>query len=393
MKIIVRKAHFIGFIISAALTLFVLTACNNRLRKNNYYSYSMPQNLNDGIPTGNLTEAGIDPQKIKKLTQLILADSIPNIHSLLIEKDGKLVYENYFSGDDERWGKNLGYISHAANDLHDIRSISKSVVSACIGIAVEQHLIKSIDQPIFSFFPEYERYATGQKKNITIRHLLTMSSGLEWNEEDNGKSENCESHMEHSQNPVEYILSRPLANNPGTSWNYNSGGTQILAAIIKKVSGQNIDEFAAKNLFIPLSIQNHQWVKMDGGDPAAASGLRLTSRDLLKFANLYFNDGIYDNRQILPKNWIDSSFNASIKRSSDEDSGAYGYQFWIDNDSIKGKSLTYQVAKGNGGQRIFFFKDYQMIVIVTAGNYHKSLKNDSHALVVAYVIPAVEGER
>jgi len=365
----------------------LLLSCHHKHQRSTAYSYTRPKQLNDGIATGTLTEAGIDTAKIRHITQLILADSIPNIHSLLIEKDGKLVYEQYFAGKDELWGDKLGYIGHSDTSLHDIRSISKSVVSACIGIALQQHLIKSIDEPVPSFFPEYARYNTGAKKNVTIRHLLTMSSGLKWSEGENG-SENCEAAMERSSDPVPYILSRPVAAIPGTTWNYNSGGTQLLATIIKKVSGEDISAFATKNLFSPLNIFHHQWVKMDGGDPAAASGLRLTSRDLLKFANLYTNHGMANNKQVLTGPWIDSSFNMAITRPIDEGPGGYGYQFWIDRINAGDGFSKVPAAKGNGGQRIFFFNRYHAVIIITAGNYGKSIKNDSQALFRDYIAQA-----
>lgn len=371
----------------AVLIPLLLLSCPHTHQRSTIYSYARPTQLNDGIATGTLSEAGIDTAKIKHITQLILADSIPNIHSLLIEKDGKLVYEQYFAGDDEIWGDKLGYVDHADTTLHDVRSISKSVVSACIGLALQQHLIKSIDEPIFSFFPEYARYNTGAKKNITIRHLLTMSSGLKWSEGENG-SENCEAAMERSSDPVPYILSRPMAAAPGTTWNYNSGGSQLLATIIKKVSGRDINAYATKNLFVPLHIFHHQWVKMDGGDPAAASGLRLTSRDLLKFANLYTNHGMANNKQVLTGRWIDSSFKMAITRPIDEGPGGYGYQFWIDKINVGGGFSEVPAAKGNGGQRIFFFNRYHAVIIITAGNYGKSLKNDSQSLFRDYIAPA-----
>ena len=372
---------------SAILISLLLFSCHSQGQRSTAYSYTRPKQLNDGVATGTLSEAGIDTAKIRHITQLILADSIPNIHSLLIEKDGKLVYEQYFAGNDELWGDKLGYIDHSDTTLHDVRSISKSVVSACIGIALQQHLIKNIDEPVFSFFPEYAQYNTGTKKNITIRHLLTMSSGLKWSEGENG-SENCEAAMERSSDPVPYILSRPMAATPGTTWNYNSGGTQLLATIIKKVSGEDINAYATKNLFIPLNISDHQWVKMGGGDPAAASGLRLTSRDLLKFADLYADHGIANNKQVLTAPWVDSSFAMAITRPIDEGPGGYGYQFWIDKINTGGEFSEVPAAKGNGGQRIFFFKRYHAIIIITAGNYGKSLKNDSQALLRDYIAPA-----
>jgi CubicO group peptidase (beta-lactamase class C family) len=163
-----------------------------------------------------------------------------------------------------------------------------------------------------------------------------------------------------------------------------------LAAIIKKVSGENIDTFATKNLFTPVQINYHQWVKMDGGDPAAASGLRLRSRDLLKFALLYANHGIYQKKQILPSEWVNSSSANAIKRPAEEGPGGYGYQFWIDSIKVNGKGLEAIAAKGNGGQRIFVLNPYHMIVVITAGNYGKSVRNDSQALFIHYIIPAIQ---
>ncbi|TWJ00878.1 CubicO group peptidase (beta-lactamase class C family) [Mucilaginibacter frigoritolerans] len=386
---IVKRAYILKSVFYAAL-LFVLFSCSNKHRRISFYAYSTPRPLNDDIPVGTVNRCGLDSQKINKLTRLILADSIPNIHSLLIEKDGKLIYEQYFAGKDEIWGKDLGYAEHSVNDLHDVRSISKSIVSACIGIAINQHLIKDINQPVFSFFPEYSQYNTSEKKNITIRQLLTMSSGLSWDEGNNDELKNCESIMEHSSNPLAFILSRPIAVTPGTTWNYNSGGTQLLAAIIKKVSGEDINNYATKNLFTPLGITSHVWIKMDGGDPAAASGLRLRSRDLLKFAMLYANHGIYNQKQILPSKWVDSSSTIAIKRPEEEGPGGYGYQFWIDSIKVNRKGLEAVAAKGNGGQRIFVLNPYHMIVIITVGNYGKSLRNDSQALFIHYIIPAIQ---
>jgi len=141
-----------------------------------------PLNLNDGIKTATLSEVRMDTSVVNELTNQIIAGYYPNIHSLLIYKDNKLAYENYFKGKDQYRGKDLGVIEHSINDLHSMRSISKSVVSACIGIAITQGKIKNVDQKVFDFFKEYAAYDTGMIKGLSIKHLLTMTAGLKWNE-------------------------------------------------------------------------------------------------------------------------------------------------------------------------------------------------------------------
>ena len=126
---------------------------------------------------------GIDTAIIDSMEKAIQSNVYPNIHSVLIAHDNKLIYENYWPGQDESWGDKLGNIKHSKDDLHDIRSISKSIVSACIGIAIDQGKIKSVDQKVFEFFPEFKKQDTGLKAALTIKHLLTMTSGLKWNED------------------------------------------------------------------------------------------------------------------------------------------------------------------------------------------------------------------
>jgi CubicO group peptidase (beta-lactamase class C family) len=355
------------------------------------YNYKVPVQLNDGIATANMADAGFDSNKIIRLTNLILADTFTNIHSLLILHDNKLVYENYFPGKDEVWGLELGYIPHDFNSLHDVRSISKSIVSACIGIALGQKKINSIDDPIFNYLSEYQIFKTKANKDITIRNLLTMSSGIKWNEDTpHGTTKNDESQMEKSDDPVAYTLSLPMADKPGAVWNYNSGGVQVLAAIIKKVSGLDIDEFATLYLFGPLGIKDHQWIKMHKGFPAAASGLRLRSRDLLKIATLYLQKGKYNSKQVIPAKWIKKSFSNAILRDSNSKNNSYGYLFWIQKDKAAGKFHQIVSARGNGGERIFFDVKSKLIVVITSGNYNNPrVVNDGQVALLEYVLPAL----
>jgi len=362
------------------LIVCILISCDQQQKDAKY---------EEGITIAAMDNAEFDPTIINKIDTAVTNGTYPNIHSLLIVKSGKLVYEKYWPGKDQSWGEDLGIRNQGKDSLHDIRSISKSIVSACIGIAIQQGKIKSVDQRVFDFFPEYAKLDTGSISSLTIKHLLTMSSGLKWNEDvpyDN--SENSEIKMIRSANQVEYVLSQPLDHPPGQEWKYNGGTTQLLAAIIQKTTGKNIHEFAKEYLFQPLGIDRTEWIRYPGTDlPAAASALRLRSRDLLKFGLLYKNNGKWNDKNILPAQWIEESFQSHVSRPS---GGGYGYQFWTWQDSLNNKPVSFVACIGNGDQRILFDKANDLIIVTTAGNYNKwDIENNAYALVKNYVYTAM----
>jgi CubicO group peptidase (beta-lactamase class C family) len=382
-----HKSFF--FILIAGLLWLI--SCSQSHFRDSIYHYHQPKDLKDGITVDNLDKMGIDSDKIIELTRLILADSFTNIHSLLIARNNKLVYENYFSGDDQIWGFHLGYAAHNMKTLHDLRSISKSIVSACIGIALMQHKIKTLEDPIFNYLPGYIRYRTAENSQITIRHLLTMSAGILWDEDNpHNASLNNESQMEKSPDPVAYTLSLPMAEKPGTVWKYNSGGVQVLSAIIKQVSGYDINIFAEKYLFAPLGIRDYQWIKSQPDFPAAASGLRLRPRDLLKIGLLYMNEGRWNDIPVLPVDWVDESLSTQILRTPADSTKGYGFLFWSDAKMINHNLYHLSAAKGNGGQRLFLDMQSKLIVVLTAGNYNQSgMVRDGELAMADYILPAL----
>jgi len=361
--------------------LLFLASCMEQSKK--------PGETVEGITLTSMTDAGIDSSVINNIDTAVRNGTYPNIHSLLIARNNKLLYEKYWPGKDESWGQDLGIIIHGIDSLHDIRSISKSIVSSCIGIAMHQGKIKSVEQKIFDFFPEYAQLDTGIKSLLTIKHLLTMSSGLAWNEDvpyDN--HENSEIRMIRSPNPVKYVLRQPMDFPPGQVWKYNGGTTQLLAAIIEKTTGKKVDQFANENLFQPLGITRFEWAKYPGTAlPAAASGLRLRSRDLLKFGLMYNQNGLWQGKQIIDPEWIEESFQSHVQRQSN---GSYGYQFWLWQDTISNQPIPIVACIGNGEQRIFFDKYHDLVVVITAGNYNKwDIEKNSYALMKDFIYPAL----
>lgn len=354
-----------------------ITSCSKQITNPGDYNYEIPLNFHDGIYIRDIKTYDIDTSLISALNKDLTDEVIYNVHSLLIYKDNALFYEKYLCGKDEKHGKNLGIIRHDINTLHDTRSISKSIVSACIGIAIEKGLIKDENEPIKNFFSCSKN---DEKGNITIKDLLTMSSGLCWKEIGDYNGLNDETKMDLSFDPVSFVLKKDLVSEPGSTWNYSGGNTQLLAEIIYKVSGKNIYEFAEENLFDPLGIANSEWTNLTNKKiPAAASGLRLTSRELLKFGMLYNNNGVFNGAQIIDSAWVNKSISSCIQRPDltnlNLENGAYGYQFWTYEFNVKNKPLSVVEAKGNGGQSIFICKELNLVVVMTAGNYSKLQHN------------------
>lgn len=223
----------------AIIFLFVFSSCSKKIINPNNYALSTPIKISDNIPIRDVHQYILDTAILHRLNKDLIDENICNVHSVLIYKDGALFYEKYLSGRDEKHGKNLGIIQHDINALHDVRSISKSIVSACTGITIEKGLIKNINEPIKNYFPDLCS-KNDKKSNITIENLLTMSSGLSWKEIGNHAFLNDETKMDLSFNPVKFILGKQLVSEPGNSWNYSGGNTQLLAEIIRKVTGKNI---------------------------------------------------------------------------------------------------------------------------------------------------------
>jgi len=369
------------------LLLLISLNCNRHFTTTN--------NIEDGIKISSMAKEGINAALINSLDSAITKGVYPNIHSVLIAKNNKLVYEKYYPGMDrggmDRRGDQMVMTIHGKDSLHALRSITKSVVSACIGIAIKQGKIKSVNQRVFDFFPEYSKLDTGWKSALTIKHLLTMSSGIIWNETvpyDN--PENSETKMDASKNAVEYVLSQPIQFPPGKVWNYNGGTTHLLATIIKKATGKQVDEFADEFLFKPMGINYFKWSKLPGTQLTMGfSGLRLSSRDLLKFGLLYNNRGKWNEIQIVPAKWIEESLQSHIKREEIK-ARAYGYQFWKWSDTINNQPIRIVAAIGNGDQRIYFDKTHDLVVVFTAGNYNKwTITKNSYAILKDYIYPAM----
>ena len=357
-----------------------------------------PPALNDGWVAATPEEVGLDPARLAAMTAAIRAGDYGNIHAVVIERDGKLVYEQYFDGVDRSWGARLGHVRFGRASLHDLRSITKSVVSTLVGIAIDRGAIPSVDTPLHELLPDYAHLLEGDKRSILLRHALGMSAGLDWNEWDvpYGDPRNDERLLYEAPDPVAYVLGKALVSEPGSVHNYNGGLTQVLAAVVEEATGKGILDFANEVLFRPLFIYDVVWRTEDGVTPVAAYGLRLRARDLAKLGSVFLNGGAWNGRRIVSEAWVDASLQShlpviQVSGSPDfvEHIG-YGYQWWRLRYRQAEAILEAPTALGNGNQRIIIIPERGLSVTIFAGEYNTTSETIPYfpdRLVLEHVVP------
>ena len=352
----------------------------------------------DGWQTANADSVGFDSKRLATLTQSIRSWPELGVHAILIERNGRLIYEEYFDGFDERWGEPLGRVTMTAESKHDLRSITKSVVSALIGIAHGEGKIPSLDQPLVKWFPEFPELDTPERRRVTLAHALSMTSGFEWNEDiPYNDPRNDEIRMTRDAQPLRYALARPFAVDPGSDFKYNGGLTQVLAAVLVRATKMSLQEYAQVKLFEPLGITDVEWVGNLAGMPAAASGLRMRARDLAKFGALYLNGGKWNGKQIIPAGWVDLSTRRQFRfrPRTGADSGGefgYGYFWWYSCYPTAAGLIEARTAVGNGQQRIFVLPALNTSVTIFAGRYNDFTTGNTlgRRILLDHIIPAVK---
>jgi len=376
--------------------IIVYVGCQERSPSK--YNYQSPDKLDDGIEVGTLSDVNIDSVLLAEAVDSIYQEVYKEIHSLLIYKDEKLVFEEYFAGHQFKYDTTNHHgklVNFDRSTLHPVMSVTKSVTSTCIGIAVDLGFIESINQSIFDFLPEYDHFKKNGKEKITIEHLLRMSSGLDWNEWalPYGNPKNDVIQMAISDDPVEFYLNKPLIDEPGTSFKYSGGCNILLGKILEHATKMTIDEFSGKYLFGPLGIEPYYWAQYESGTIDGAGGLQLTPRAMVKIGATFLNKGIWGGKRIISEEWVDKSTVSypgnSWMNNWDDYWGmrGYGYMWWTHTFTRGAQRIDMYYAAGWGGQFVMVIPALNTVVVFTEGNYLSY--RPAFEILKKYIIPAI----
>lgn len=306
------------------------------------------------------------PEMENRIKAAFEAGDLDGLHSLLVLKDGKIFAEAHFKGQDWAWADDLGVRQHGPDTLHDLRSVTKSIVSLTYGIALAEGKVPSVTESLAAQFPEYEDLAADpDRAKITIEDALTMRMGLKWDESSGYiDKRNSEIAMEWAEDRYRFALEQPIVGPPGEAWNYSGGATTLIERLITKGTGQRFDAYMAEKLFKPLGITKWAWNGRSDAEPAAASGLRLTIHDLAKIGQMIIDGGKVGDVQVVPADWLE----ASMAPYASTGYLRYGYQWWMP----PGDGAPPWVAGfGNGGQRFSMNANLDLVFVVFAGNYNQ----------------------
>ena len=337
--------------------------------------------LSAGLPAR--VHAALDASTIES------AAAAADLHSVLVWQSGRMLLEHYRRSKDQPVGDFFAReVTFGPDVLHDLRSISKSVVGLLVGQAVERGEI-DLATPVLDFYPEFADLRRDGREGIRLSHLLDMASGLAWRETtaSYGAASNDETRLWWDGSPARYILDRPLVAAPGTVWNYNGGHTVLLAEVLAQRSGRKLLDIARADLFEPLGITQWEWRGGAHRRPLAYGGPRLTPPDLLRLGRLMLSGGTWQGRQVVPASWVA----AALRPSIDVGRGRlrYGHHWWAGQVPRGGRSVAWTAGLGNGGQRLVVVPELDLVVVMTAGAYNSEHIGAAEAALLRQIVDAV----
>jgi CubicO group peptidase (beta-lactamase class C family) len=337
----------------------------------------------------SFSEEGLNPTRFELLKKHIHDGTFKNVDSLVVVKAGKILIEEYFNDFDR-------------NTLHEIRSATKSIGSALMGIAIDHDYVSGIQDKLYSYFPNRKPFKNWdvRKNDITIEHVLNMTTGFDSNDMSNS-SEGNESNLIQAADIIQFMLDLPMVKDPGKQWAYSTGSAHLIGAIIENAADISVQEFARSFLFEPLHITRYRW-NTAGGIAHTGGGFWMLPLDMAKFGQLYLNKGFWKGKEIISKEWIDESIKTNIKVAKDlNDLGlgfltkvakdlGHGFLWWKRTFHIDSRPFSAIAAQGNGENYIFVFPDEELVVVLT-GSMYNSISGlvQTSKLMNEYILPAV----
>lgn len=337
-----------------------------------------------GWVTSTPEAEGLDPAALTAFHDEFAAGTHGLIDSMLVIRHGKLAFERSYTHDYEALFKRQpdqtrgpynyhdpDWHPYRDGDLHTMQSVSKSVTSALVGIAIRHGSIPGVQAKLAPYFGDFQ--AKGDRARwdtMTLEHVLTMTTGIRWDEFTVAYTDprNSCAGMEQSDDWIQFVLDQPMAADPGSTFVYNSGATQLLSYLIKKTTGREAHDYAREHLFAPLGIDRFYWKTTPKGLADTEGGLYLTPRDLAKFAYLYLRDGVWEGKRILPEGWVAASTRPLVDTGINHPKNRmYGNQWWL---LPHGDGRYAYVANGYGGQYAIVVPEHDLIAVFTGWNIY-----------------------
>ncbi|WP_219011220.1 serine hydrolase domain-containing protein [Aquimarina litoralis] len=303
---------------------------------------------------------------LPKLENDIDENQLKGIESVLVTKDGKIHYENYFGGTN-------------TSTTNDLRSAGKSIGSAIIGLAIDDGIITGTQEKVYEYIPQSYQYTKDEEKSkITIEHLLTMSSGIGVYED----------YYQETDDWLKTVLEPKLKYNAGEHTNYMSADPFLLSVNLSERLSYPLEFYMHQKLFALLGIHNYILNTDHKGNPYFAGGIYMRPRDMLKFGQLYLNKGVWNGKRILSEQWIHDSFKKHTKLENTSKKNAYGYFWWHETYTVNEKSISTIEARGNGGQYISIIPELNAVIVVTTENYNKrGSGRQTEKIIEKYILP------
>ena len=365
-----------------------------------------------GWPTATPQAVGLDAKVLAGLDSEITSGRYGNVDRILVIRHGRVALDKSYQHDYDRIYADSVHVTGPLNahdesgpynyynpwwhpyyrrgDLHSLQSVTKTITSAIIGVAVTRGDFPSLDTPVLSFFDASKvANVDDRKRRMTVRHLLTMTAGLDWNEAlSYADPRNTATQLEESNDWVQFTIDRPMSEEPGTRWNYNSGASELLAYVFRKATKMDVEEYGARYLFAPLGIERWYWKRIPVGLADTEGGLYLEARDLAKIWYLFMRDGMWDGRRIVSPEWVKSSVAPAIAVSPAPNAPKYGLKWWLAPDPRDSTRFIW-AGSGFGGQIPLAFPNDDMVVVVNAWNIPPMRLGLGRNVVIARMIAAI----
>ncbi|ACT59604.1 beta-lactamase [Hirschia baltica ATCC 49814] len=358
-----------------------------------------------------LEAEGFDPDPVNLFIEDLVAEKYGRVDHFLLIRHGRIVAEKKIERDyaalaatldqDDRLMPNFSnpiYNYDDANlhpyyqgtNLHSVQSVTKSITSAAFGIAIDEGFIEGTDAPVLPFFDEYTfDKSDPRKERLTIDDLLTMRTGIAWDDEGGFGSETDSTYaLENSQTWIQFILDQAMYEQPGTVFQYNDGASVLLGKILRVATGQRVDAWAKEKLFGPIGIEAFHWKISPDGEADTEGGLYLSAQDMARIGYLFLRDGLWNGKRVISEDWVRRSVASNVASSSTGDNSSpfgYGYQWWVPEDG-KGRALGFG-GFGLGGQRIMVFPKYDVVVVFQGWDPVGEYWNASNAFMET-ILPA-----